>query len=53
MLRYIDPTKNALEKHIDYCEHQLIHYCSVEKSTIKPHYFEKQIEVARRKLKRK
>lgn len=48
--RFIDLRKNKLEKHIDYCQYML-DICNRKSNKLKPHYFEKQIEVAQTKLK--
>lgn len=50
MLRFINPNNNKLEKHVDYCQYML-EICSRKSNRLKPYYFKKQIEVARKKLK--
>lgn len=48
-MRFIKQTDNKLEKHIDYCEY-MIEICNRKSNKLKPYYFKKQIEVAKRKL---
>jgi hypothetical protein len=48
--RIIDRSKNKLEKHINYCEYML-EICNRNSNNLKSHYFKKQIEITKRKLK--
>lgn len=48
--RIINRTENKLQKHIDYCEY-MFEICNRKSNKFKPHYFKKQIEVTKRKLK--
>ena len=41
--------RKVIEKHIEYCEEQL-KICNRKSNKLKPYYFKKQIEVAKRKL---
>ena len=47
--RFIDLNKNKIEKHIDYCQY-MFEICNRKSNKLKPYYFKKQIEVAKRKL---
>jgi len=47
--RIIDRSKNKLGKHIDYCK-EMIEICNRKSNKLKPYYFKKQIEIAKRKL---
>jgi hypothetical protein len=41
--------RKEIENHISYCEEQF-KICSRKSNKLKPYYFKKQIEVAKRKL---
>ena len=41
--------KKVIENHIAYCKEQL-EICNRKSNKLKPYYFKKQIEVAKRKL---
>jgi hypothetical protein len=47
--RFINRSKNKLEKHIDYCEYML-EICNRKNNNLKRYYFKKQIEATKRKL---
>lgn len=47
--RIIVSNQSKLEKHIDYCEY-MVEMCNRKSNKLKPYYFKKQIEVAKRKL---
>lgn len=41
--------RKEIENHIAYCEEQF-NFCNRKSNRLKPYYFKKQIEVAKRKL---
>ena len=41
--------KKEIEKHIAYCE-EMVKFCNRKSNKLKPYYFKKQIEIAKRKL---
>lgn len=41
--------RKEIEKHIDYCEY-MFEICNRKSNKLKPYYFKKQIEIAKRKL---
>lgn len=43
-------TKNQIRNHMLHCQY-MIEYCKRQSNDKKPHYFQKQLEVAKRKLK--
>lgn len=48
--RIIVRSKKKIEKHIDYCEY-MIDICNRKSNNLRSYYFQKQIEISKRKLK--